>query len=59
MKLLLDMFCSQGTCNKDEDGFWYRKSDTPQEETFGSQKGKRTHKNEEKGRSNTEEQALT
>lgn len=48
-------YCSQG--NKDEGGIWYRKSDTPQEETCGSQKGKKNKQG--KARNNAEQQAST
>ena len=49
------MFCwSQG--DKDEDGTWYRKSDTPKEVT-GAQTGKK--KKEAKKKGNAEQKAST
>ena len=47
--------CSQGS--KGEGGIWYRKSDTPAEETLGGQKGKK--KKNEKKKSSVEQQAPT
>lgn len=47
--------CSQG--NKNEGGTWYRKSDTPTEETLGGQTGKK--RKEAKKKSNAEQKAST
>lgn len=57
MACLFCCCCCQG--NEDEGGTWYRKSDTPQEETLGSQTGKKTQKKEGKGRNNAVQQAST